>query len=317
MDSRGPQQKNNQTNKYSFGRNDRIHGWNKEYQYTNHNQKYQCNDQEYDSSYANQYMCFEFKQNQLEAFHNQPVLTPEKDPNNNQVPVKDSNGHTLTDHQGHIVPQSALKEVLNDIANEILNDKLKNLDYNNLNNLENYDHNKQQKVYQAFNEFKKLFKDQVPMTYNIDNYIINKLCGSRIEKLIQQKDGAKITLEDAINDYLSIIVWNPVNICRAPEDKHRNGYPGEKIDNEVRERVIQIYPKNARIRGAFEKVKSTLDKEKQEKTRQIKEFIGSCNEALGQQSHGYYKFDWQYLLTKSKELQLQPVLKIQSNAPKS
>ncbi|WP_429930400.1 hypothetical protein [Agrobacterium vitis] len=100
---------------------------------------------------------------------------------------------------------------------------------------------------------------------------------------------------ERLNGYFSVINWNPVNICRAPDDNHRNNYPGNGPDNVVAAKLLTD-PNNAGI---------TLDANYQGFLQanignllgNVDNFITACNASLANAPIGFYKFGWATLLT--------------------
>lgn len=44
--------------------------------------------------------------------------------------------------------------------------------------------------------------------------------------------------ENRLGELFSIVTWNPINICRAPQDPFRGNYPNEHLDDQVRRQLL-------------------------------------------------------------------------------
>src|SRR5262249_16651611 len=96
--------------------------------------------------------------------------------------------------------------------------------------------------------------------------------------------------EDWLGGYFSVIMWNPVNICRAPADARRGGTPGETVDQEVINYLLTMSVLLSReMNTAFELMQSRPSVQDTER------FIAACNQSLGTLQafpNGYYQFPW-------------------------
>jgi hypothetical protein len=182
-------------------------------------------------------------------------------------------GNRALDHQGHIVPQNILNTVLSPIAD---------LAYaarpNNLVALDNF-----------------LTQNYPQMNFgDITTYINNVLVANGAHPAIFV-DTTGTDAEDYLGGYFSVIMWNPVNICRAPTDDRRGGAPGNTVDlqvinymlNNVAAAGIQLLPG---MITAFQRMPATPV------PADTEAFIAACNQSLvNQQANatGYYQFPWQ------------------------
>lgn len=176
------------------------------------------------------------------------------------------NGNAILDHQGHIIPQNILTAPLINIAKAAFEEKITNLD-----SLGKFlDDN-----YGGF-DFKFV-------TAYIKNVLIKN--GATEEWFIEED--AKEPLE-RYRGYFSVVVWNPVNICRAPEDHHRQGgAPGDKVDEEV----LCFLKKNTTQLGLPDGFVEKANSAKAD----IPGFIAYCNSTLETMKTtplGYYAFEW-------------------------
>ncbi|MBE9042159.1 hypothetical protein IQ235_15370 [Oscillatoriales cyanobacterium LEGE 11467] len=160
----------------------------------------------------------------------------------------------VEDHQGHIVPQGMLNLVLDPLSRRVTS-------------------------YTQLREIKKNEKKQYPWINNVLSYL---------EKITDNKNNY------TVDNFFSIVTWNPVNICRAPSDNKRNGYPGEKIDKQVIDSLKLIieskYLKDYWL-PSLEKLKSA----KKPDVEVINEYITTCSSTLSRQLEnplGYYAFPW-------------------------
>ncbi|MFC3640931.1 hypothetical protein [Aquibium oceanicum] len=188
-------------------------------------------------------------------------------------------GTQLLDHQGHIVPQGNYTPRLMTIAAQV-------------------DHDLQNGhgPYNLANANARLVHHHPGMNFQVvTTYIQNRLmaAGGAPEAIFVDGNGADV--EERLGGYFSVINWNPANICRAPGDNHRNGYPGNGPDNAVALKLL-IDPNNPGIVldpnfGGF------LEANIANLLANVDDFITSCNACLAVTPMGYYKFDWDNLLT--------------------
>jgi hypothetical protein len=99
--------------------------------------------------------------------------------------------------------------------------------------------------------------------------------------------------ENQVGGFFSIVTWNPVNICRAPEDARRNGVPGITIDQAVRDHLNA----NQGVQGVNGPWLAALDALiGLNNAANTIAYITACSATLaGQQAAGigYYSFAWQ------------------------
>ena len=114
------------------------------------------------------------------------------------------------------------------------------------------------------------------------------LAGGAAEAIFVDPAGGDV--EERLGGYFSVINWNPVNICRAPSDNHRNNYPANGPDNVVALKLLTDQL-NAGI---------TLDANYEAFLRtnivnllgNVDDFITACNASLANTPVGFYKFNW-------------------------
>ena len=238
-----------------YGQNDRIHGYNEIYR------------NETDGS--------PFKSFELET------KGTKKAPGKflyAKVNVENAPETKVNDHQGHIVPQNMLGIVINEVGDAML--AVAQKEPQNLPKYLNTDPND----LKAYNP--KL--ENIDLTWLIAVWNYGAACPDMLTQNPQDSEQAEFLVEEIC----SIVIWNPVNICRAPEDKNRGGYPKEQIDDEVKLYLIQHkanqpMPKNIDILGPLTVINETLDK--------VNEYLAACSATLSEQlirGLGYYKFPW-------------------------
>lgn len=173
----------------------------------------------------------------------------------------DGLGAVVDDHQGHIVPQNTLNLVLN----PLMKDMAKNC--NTISQVENFIKNSwMQSVYDYGKKIGApmfIFDDHDP--------------------------------ETKVGGFFSIVTWNPVNICRAPEDKNRGGIPGETIDTQV-EQYLANHQADQGVNAAWLSSLQSLMKDSKNVDK-IKDYITKCSDTLSGQVNkgiGYYSFPWKY-----------------------
>lgn len=168
------------------------------------------------------------------------------------------------DHQGHIVPQNILDKVLDPIATQVFNQAQRPTTLAALNGFLNaaYPDLGFQHVTAYANH---LVANGAPATVFVDP--------------------AGNDIEDYVGGYFSIIMWNPVNICRAPTDGRRNEAPGNEIDFQVIPRLAI----GARLEAAFRAIPPNPG------IPDINAFIAAINAELHDlhtTPAGYYQFPW-------------------------
>lgn len=184
-------------------------------------------------------------------------------------------GTALMDHQGHIVPQASYSARLVAIATQVDHDLT-------------HGHG----PYTLANANARLVHHYPLLNFQtVTNYIQNQLIGAGGAAVNVFVDGTGNDLEARIGGYFSVINWNPANICRAPADNQRGGYPGNGPDNVVALRLLtdQNNPGitldanyGAFLRANIANLLGNVD-----------DFIAACNACLANTPMGYYKFNWQ------------------------
>jgi hypothetical protein len=169
------------------------------------------------------------------------------------------------DHQGHIVPQAMMNQVLNPMMID-MNDVCNNADDVNV-YIAHAPHNA---AWLAPGVTYGLAHG-IPM-FDFENDVVpNNLANAEMR----------------LGDLFSIVTWNPINICRAPEDIRRNGVPGNTIDTPVRN-WLNANPAGvnpqwlAALNALAGAAAPTLD--------QIRTYLSICTSHL--LPTGYYWFNW-------------------------
>lgn len=244
-----------------IGTNDTIHGYNPSYQRAD--------------AYADpaQYLCFQF------PVHGRPG-------NFINNPVYGSYTPTATfpnpvyDHQGHIVPQNLLSAVLKPIAEAVSNA---------------LDGSCDSKMLTLDNVATYLETNYADMAFDsVNRYIRDTLIahgGARESVFVTTDNGD--TVEERVGGYFSVLIWNPVNLCRAPSDDKRAAYPGNAVDDEVRNYLLV---NNATTGLTADMSTAFNDVGNNPSTPAVQAFITACNTALMTDvdtPKGYYAFAWQ------------------------
>lgn len=204
-------------------------------------------------------------------FHNNPIT---------QVPAVP---HPLLDHQGHIIPQNLLDLVLAPAMNDAYAQVPPPANLITLN------------AYLLANHPNV---DWTPVTtYATWLTTPPNLCP--LNYLIDPTGG---DAEEMFGGYFSLMMWNPVNICRAPSDAHRGGKPGNTIDTEVINYIVANSAQagimlNANMAAAFNAINAYIIIHGPPlNIMALEAFISSCNlELLGMMpgTEGFYTFSWQ------------------------
>lgn len=192
-----------------------------------------------------------------------------------KVDVGESRYGTL-DHQGHIVPQGMMNRILDPIMlemSEVCDNESHVLRY-----IQHPPH-KAQWLKPAL-DYGKHFG--MPL-FDFD---IRHLAGSLPKA------------EDRLGGLFSIVTWNPINICRAPEDRVRGNYPGESLDDKVRQQLLAY--RNSLCPTWLNALDSTwltaLTKlPGQPSEDQVRAYLDAATATLAQQRDkplGYYRFPW-------------------------
>lgn len=180
---------------------------------------------------------------------------------NRQVQIVNP-GDPALDHQGHIVPQNILNEVLD-----------ATMDYM-------YTHCPTPESAVQY------VTTHAPWTLDTYNY------GLHLN--INMFDYDANDPEDRFGTFFSIVTWNPVNLCRAPGDDRRGGYPGNHIDEQVAD-YLRTHQMEQGIdpdwMAALDQVIADASVEN------ITNYLNACCATLDYQltdGIGYYQFPWMY-----------------------
>ncbi len=201
---------------------------------------------------------------EMHAVHPRPVQF-----HNEVVP-----GTGLLDHQGHIIPQNNYGPRLLAIATQIDHDLLNG-----------------HGPYTLANVNARLLHHHPLMNFQaVTTYIQNQLITAGGAPMNVFVDPAGNDVDERIGGYFSVINWNPVNICRAPSDNHRNNYPANGPDNVVAIKLLTDQL-NAGITldasyAAF------LQANIANLLGNVDDFITACNACLANTPVGFYKFNW-------------------------
>lgn len=184
---------------------------------------------------------------------------------NNKVNIVGS-GDYLYDHQGHIIPQGMLNRILDPLMTGMANCK-------------------DEKAVEVFIEKNKGTYPWLQLVYEYGRDIKAPMF------FFTQSDS-----EDKVGNFFAIVTWNPINICRAPEDAKRNKYPGENIDEQVAAYLGNSAHQSAQgVNKAWLKSLQTLINGTKNNDKNINDYINECCKALAAQKKsgiGYYSFPW-------------------------
>lgn len=171
-------------------------------------------------------------------------------------------GDPALDHQGHIVPQNILNEVLD-----------ATMDYM-------YTH------CPTVESAVDYVTHNAPWMLDTYNY------GLRLN--INMFDYDEDDPEDRFGTFFSIVTWNPVNLCRAPSDDRRGGYPVNNIDLQVAN-YLRAHQMEQGVdpdwMAALDDVIANASVEN------ITNYLNACCATLDYQltnGIGYYQFPWMY-----------------------
>lgn len=175
------------------------------------------------------------------------------------------------DHQGHVVPQNLLGKVLDPIATNAYAQRPRPADIATLNTF-------------LTTNYSRLGFGAVT------NYINSVLIPGGAKEVLFV-DSEATDDEAWLGGYFSVIMWNPVNICRAPIDARRGQTPGETVDQEVIKYLLtmSVLP-SGELKTAFESMQSGSPS-----VPDIERFIAACNQSLDTLQafpNGYYQFPW-------------------------
>jgi hypothetical protein len=180
-------------------------------------------------------------------------------------PIKDTAGVLLisgggvTDHQGHIVPQNMLTTAIET----------------------------------AQTQLREANTAGTLATFLTANAWMNAVVAYGTAIHAASFDLATIGIDDWLENFASIIMWNPINICRAPEDNKRLNVPGNTIDTKVHAYIKAALTHNtawmtaldALIANTVTPVPATL----------VTAYVAACSNTLAGQltaGAGYYSFPW-------------------------
>lgn len=180
---------------------------------------------------------------------------------NRIVNVIDNPNAPILDHQGHIVPQN----ILNIILDPLMDDMAK--ECNNLEEAKVYINNHNQ--------------------WMTDVYDYGFAIGAPMFDFSEEDP------ENKVGGFFSIVTWNPINICRAPSDKERDGVPGNNIDTQV----TTYLKNNKEAQGVDQEWLDSLEQliEEPDNRDYIENYITKCSATLADQINagiGYYAFPW-------------------------
>lgn len=171
-------------------------------------------------------------------------------------------GTTAYDHQGHIVPQNMLNEILDPIQNTMA---------------------EQCSTLPQVEEFIRTSgKPWLQLIFNYADAIKAPMF-----------DFDETDPENKVGNFFSIVTWNPINICRAPEDNRRKGIPGNTIDTQVKN-YLDAHKDDQGVDTAWLASLSALISDPGKAN--IEKYIDACCNSLNNQlAHGigYYAFPWQ------------------------
>jgi hypothetical protein len=181
----------------------------------------------------------------------------------------------IYDHQGHIIPQNTLCKVLKKFVGDIEN--------HGVNNDETF------KKFMNGNFAHQAY----PWMKSVCEY------GDKLK--IPMFDWDATQMYEKIDNYLSIIIWNPINICRAPEDNVRfENRPGDKVDNEV---IDWLYNnsnnKDLNISEKWLEALQAVKKHGWDNFDTVNKYIIECCNSLKDQrisGRGFYQLPWQHIV---------------------
>jgi hypothetical protein len=182
---------------------------------------------------------------------------------NQQVP-----GTTWLDHQGHILSQEIIEEQIADHATRAA----ERMDVTSLATLANF-------LIGCFGDFGYESVCAYAAALDAEDRLFD-----------DDADGLQ-----RVRGFFSLIVWNPANICRAPEDAHRGDYPENVFDNVVAAHLVQGANENAEgilpipdlLRDGFDGASRG--------NWEPRTLLVALNNTLRDQinvAHGYYQFQW-------------------------
>lgn len=182
---------------------------------------------------------------------------------NEPVAINPERVDGILDHQAHIVPQNSLNIVLEPIAAAMAEQQ----DLNGVN--------------QYIND------------PNTPDWLMHvRAYGNAIQAPMYDFDEHDI--EDRVGGFFSIVMWNPVNICRAPEDAERANPPNDNIDVQVVD-WLERYQNAENLPDEFLMSLRNLANDGPNNLELIEAYIQQCCNTLDAQirnARGYYQFIW-------------------------
>lgn len=112
--------------------------------------------------------------------------------------------------------------------------------------------------------------------------------------------------EDRFDTFFSLVTWNPVNLCRAPTDDHRAGYPGNQIDTQVAD-YLRAHQAAQGVDAAWMVALDAVIANTTVDT--ITNYLNACCATMdGQLTYGigYYQFPWEYQDVDTVQVELDP-----------
>jgi hypothetical protein len=102
---------------------------------------------------------------------------------------------------------------------------------------------------------------------------------------------------EKFGDFFSIVLWNPVNLARAPDDKERATPPRENVDTEVIHRLsgLAAQAPYSLWYAALSELAEGIASERPpaEITTLLRAYIVACSDTLGNpEVFGFYQFNW-------------------------
>jgi len=100
--------------------------------------------------------------------------------------------------------------------------------------------------------------------------------------------------EDRLGGFFSIVTWNPINICRAPDDARRGGAPGDNIDQQVVDYLAAHQVPQGVVPAWLASLNNLIPNPAN--VVLIEDYITECSNTLAAQlagGIGYYAFPWQ------------------------
>ena len=185
-------------------------------------------------------------------------------------------GEKRMDLQSHIVPLSQMKRVLGPVAKAAFEASPRPNSFEDLN------------VFLMTNYPSLKFQ-------SVTNYINWKLIGEGGAPEQMFVNPKANSLENYLGGYFAVVLWNPVNICRAPALEYRFDYDGATLDVQVLNFLLKhpMLP-GIEILPHLSKALDVLYKNNCLKT--LASYISVCNDCFENQLFsptGYYQFSWE------------------------